>query len=503
MPFLNYSLRNFDDCFICCRPSSFFIEKKMATEMDATSGTMVLFAAMESDSDLPKGNLILVPLKTVFLYSTVGDYPEFEPKRLNMQVVELNQIEVFNSIASQVIHIAIDPLDYSEQFLKLVKKKCVNAKRLTVDANFLELANEEYKKKMLHGGINAAKMLCRKALVFMKEFDQIEELYFGHNLKLIEAIYGANGWMFERRSNQNAKFYNARFSTELVINLNPNLKLIHITNVETDPYDLRDVGMRCPVAINAMPSSQPAQLEKLEGGPSHICLNGLTNLRALAISYFAFCFHSNTVDELILNSLPGDYKVHQMFANLKKLRVKVFCPFVLDMADTGNSGLYDGVAIDELEIEQQIPCFCDDKSNTDLSDDSIQLQVLMFQMFRHFKTNSGTQCICTDVESIGLFKTLKIIKLRCLDHTVVRFIRKLHQNGNKAKFIFYEKSRFEGKRGHNSLRQNLDKLANIVNVIPHDQIEIVMKTVTGAELKKIEFQLARYVPEQVKITFTD
>lgn len=476
----------------------------MATEMDAASGTMVLNAAMESDSDLPKGNLILVPLKTKLLYSTVGDYAEFEPKRpINMQVVESNQIDVLNSIASQVIHIAIDPLDYSEPFLKLVKKKCVNAKRLTLDANFSELENEEYKKRMLRGDVNAAKTLCHKALVFMKEFDQIEELYFGPNLKLIEAIYYANGWMFEKRSNQHAKFFKAHFSTELVVNLNPNLKLIHTINVVTDAYDLRDVGMRCPVAINAMPMSEPAHLEKLEGGPSHICLNGLMNLRALAISYFAFCFHSDTVDELILNSLPGDYKVHQMFANLKKLRVKVFCPFVLDMAGTGNAGLYDGVILDELEIEQQIPCFCGDQNNIDHSDPSMPLHVGMFQVFRHSKTNSGTQCICTDSASIGLLKTLKTIKLRCLDQTVVRFILKLHENGNKVKIIFYEKSRFEGTRGHNSLRQNLDKLANIVTVIPHDQIEIVMKAVQGAALKKIEFQLARYVPEQIKISFTD
>lgn len=467
--------------------------------MDTTKcGTMVLCAAM--DSDLPKANLILIPLKNLLLYSTVGDYPEFEPKR-PMQKVESQQIDVFNSIASQVIHIAIDPLDYNEQFLRLAKKKCANAKRLTIDANFLELVNAEYKERMLRG--DNTKILCQKALAFIKDFDQIEELYVGPKVKLIEAVYSAKGWMFERRSNNNANFYNPYFSTELVINLNPNLKVIHIANIDTDPYDLRDVGMRCPLAIHAMPLSKPAQLEKLEGGPSHICLNRLSNLRALSIKYFAFCLHSDVVTELILNSLTGDYKVHQMFANLKKLRVKVFCPFVLDMAGTGNAGLYDGVVLDELEIEQQIPCFCGDMSHVDCSDDSIPLQVLMFQMFRHIKPNSGSQCICTDVESIGLFKTLKIIKLRCLDDIVVRFIRKLHQNGNKAKIILYEKSRFEGNRGHNSLRQNLDKLTNIVNVIPHDKIEIVMKAVTGAELKKAEFQLARYVPEKVKISFTD
>lgn len=478
------------------------IGKKMATEMDTTQcGTMVIHAAM--DSDLPKANLILVPLQNMLLYSTVGDYPEIEPKR-PMQKVESQQIDVFNSIASQVIHIAIDPFDYNEQFLRLAKKKCVNAKRLTIDANFLGLMNEDYKGRMLRGDVvNSTKILCQKALAFIKDFDQIEELYVGPKVSLIEAVYSAKEWMFEKRSNKNANFYNPHFSTELVINLNPNLKVIHIANIETDPYDLRDVGMRCPLAIHAMPLSKPAQLEKLEGGPSHICLNRLTNLRALSINYFAFCFHSDVVTELILNALTGDYKVHQMFANLKKLRVKVFCPFVLDMAGTGNAGLYDGVVLDELEIEQRIPCFCGDMSHIDCSDDSIPLQVMMFQIFRHSKANSGSHCICTDVESIGLFKSLKIIKFRCLDDIVVRFIRKLHQHGNKAKIILHEKSRFEGKRGHNSLRQNLEKLTNIVNVIPHDKIEIVMKSVTGADLKKIEFQLARYVPKNVKISFTD
>lgn len=223
---------------------------------------------------------------------------------------------------------------------------CKCALRLTIDANLLEFSAKLYKKYALEDGvknktINAEEM-CQKA-VKIAGFDQIEELYFGPKMNWIECIYEARKWGFSSRYGENTDSYNylPLFSTDIIFNFNPNLKVIFL-DILMDQHDLRD----------AMPMSKPAIVEMETAGPLHICLNKVTNLKALSIDYFEQCYHSDTVEELILKTLSGDYNVHKMFPNLKKLKVKVFCPFVLDMCGIGNAGLCDGVVLEELEIEE-------------------------------------------------------------------------------------------------------------------------------------------------------
>lgn len=476
--------------------------------MAATSGTMVLFTPKESHTNVPKPNIIVIPLKSEILYTTIDDYPEFETKRpmKKMQLVE-SECEIFDSIASRVIHIVIDPLDCNMGVLELVKKKCVNIKRLTIDANLKDNSDDTYTKRILLTKKNV-KELCQKALAFISSFDQVEEFYLGPKVNLISDIYITEKWAFSRRLHVNAKgYYQPTFSTEFLKNLNPNLKVMYLGDVFEDSFDLRDAGSTCSKIIAPLPSSKSALLAQAEGGPTHICLNRATDLRVLSIQYFESGYHSDTVVELILYTLSGDNKVHEMFPNLKKLTVNMFCPFVMDMSGTGNAGLYDGVVIDELEVELQLPCFCRCPVIFHSEDAMVTLQTMLFLSFRELRdrmpNSTESDCICTDVASIELFKTLKIVKLRCFDDTVVRFILKLHQLNGNAKIILYEKSRFEGHPDHRSFRQNLSKLAKVTDAVPHDKIEIVMKKTTGNELKKMKFRLARFVPENVRISFTD
>lgn len=453
-------------------------------------------------------NIILIPLKEVLLYTTVGNYPQNEtqrPMKTFQKVQEAKRMSVLNTIASEVIHVVIDPLDNSPTFLEMVKQRCVNAKRLTLDANLLGLTKKVYKKNNLKSGKNPnPEALLLKALTFISHFDQIEEQYLGPELNFIEEIYEDEKWGFSRRFNENAKFYRPNFASEIVVNFNPNLKVLFFGGTCVDSYDLRDVGVSCPLVMKALAMSQPSQLEEMEGGPSHICLNRLTNLKVLSMGYAMYGYHSDFVVELILPTLSGDFKVHQMFPNLRKLTVKMFCPFVFDMSGTANAGLYDRVTLDELEIEEQIPCFCHGASHLQAKD--ALLQSLLYASFKGckpiIKRGQGNDCLCTNVASIGLLKSLKIIKIRCFDETVARFIRKLHQINSAATIIIYEQSRFERNSDHHSVWDNLQKLNEIITLVAHDKIKIVMKQVKGMKLKKVEAKLAEYIPDGVEVSFT-
>lgn len=485
-------------------------------------------------------NIIAMPLRSVLLFTTVDAYEMDEPTPF-YRVGVSKRNEILDIIASDVVHIFIDPLDYDLSFLNQVKQKCMNAKRLTIDGN-LEGINENVYKRNVHIASEKIKranggLLFESALTFVRSYNQIEELFFGSDMELIDKIYTTKKWGFGRRIKSNGKFVSPTFSTEILINLNPNLKMISFIDYdEVDPYDLRDMGSVCSSVMNAMKISKPSQLEKLECCPMHICLNQVTNLRVLSTGYFSSGFHSDTLVELVLKTLSGDYKVHQMFPNLKKLRVKMFCPFVMDMSGTLNAGLYDGVVLDEIEVEEQIPCFCCDMIRID-SNDAL-LQMALHHSFRSSKSrvdpnqsnkcthdttgpckyvtyNSTktcnhygsphpmTNCLCTDVTSIGLFKTLKTIRFRCFDGTVARFVRKLQQVSNETKIIVHEESRFERNFDHHSLWDNLDELAKTLNLVPHDKIEIVMKKATGIKLRKIKAKLSYYIPADVKVSFSD
>lgn len=121
-----------------------------------------------------------------------------------------------NSIALQVIHLVIDPLYYDEQFLGLIKEKCVNVKRLTLDANLLELTGKLYKKNALNDGSRSkntnGEEMCRKLVNFIAGFNQIEELYFGPMLHWVEKIYESRKRGFGHRFNEKARFYQPQTS---------------------------------------------------------------------------------------------------------------------------------------------------------------------------------------------------------------------------------------------------------------------------------------------------
>lgn len=471
-------------------------------------------ATSAQQEDLPKPNIIVIVHKHVLLQTTIGDYPEYETRRplKHFDTVDKSKKEdILNSIASKVVHIVVDPLFYDEEFLNLVKASCVNVKRLTIDANLLELSERMYNKKALNESCKSTntsgEVTCRKLVSFIAEFNGIEELYFGPMLHLIEKIYDVKKWGIESRFSENAKFFLPKFSTDFLNNLNPNLKMIFFGRVSVDSFDLRDVGSRCSVVIKPMKMSLHNQLTELEGGPVHTCLCKVTNLKAVSIKYFENGYHSDTVEELILTTLSGDNKVHEMFPNLKKIRVKMFCPFVMDMIGTGNAGLYDGVVLDELEIEEQIPCFCDGAREIQSSD--AVLQAMLHSLFSNISLHQrrpdsrNEGCHCTDVARIGLLKTLKVLKLRCFDAKVTQFISKLHANGSKAHIIVYEKSRFESSADHQSVWNNLASLADAIKIVPHDKIEVVMKKVDESKMMKIKAKLAHYIPDDVQISFTE
>lgn len=359
--------------------------------------------------------------------------------------------------------------------------------------------------------------MFRKLVTFIAGFDGIEELYFGPMLHLTELLYEET---FKHSQCYEAKkygyeslcaktqFYRPKFSTDVINSLNSNLQTIFFNNVQVDAFDLRNVASTCPAIIIPMCLSDDSPLLQLEGSFVHTCLNALTNLRVLSIEYFGNCYHSDTVEELILSTLSGDFKVHEMFPKIKKLRVKMFCPFVMDMSGTGNRGLYDNVLLDELEVEEQIPCFCNGKPNKDPSNDA-ELQSLLHLMFitsslklEHTRNKRKVDCCCVDVSKIELLKNLKVIKLRCFDATMARFISKLQESGSNANFIIYEKSRFERSADHRSLWNNLTSLAETMTIVPHDKIEVVMKKV-DIKMKKIKRKLGQFIPDDVKITFAE
>lgn len=175
---------------------------------------------------------------------------------------------------------------------------------------------------------------------------------------------------------------------------------------------------------------------------------------------------------------------------------------------TGNVGLYDGVVLDEIEVEEKIPCYCRGLSN--ITDDDV-LQRMLHASFVNFSlvkrhpssSRNTTECYCTDVAEIKLFKTLKVLNLRCFDTTVARFISKLHANGYQGKIIVYEKSRFEGNCDHRSVLDHLDNFAETIKIVPHDKIEVIMKKVNEKEMKAIKVKLSHYIPDDVKISFSD
>lgn len=466
-------------------------------------------SSAQQQDKLQVPNIIIIANESVLLYTMIGNYPEFEtnrPLKYFAEVDKAQKIDVLKSIASNVVHIAIDPLFYDENFLKLAKEICVNIKRLTIDANLLELTEHLYKNK---SNAKDGESMCRNLATFIAGFETIEELYFGPMLHLIEGIYEKRKWGLGSRSNAKVKFFMPRFSTDFINNLNPNLKVIFFGDVDIDSFDLRDAGSECPIIIKPMEMSKIHQLSLLEGGPVQTCLNKATHLKSVSINYFENCYHSDTVEELILRTLSGDNKVHEMFPNLKKIRVKICCPFIMDMSGTGNAGLYDGVVLDELEIEEQIPCFCD-SARVIRSGDAMLQSMLHSAFIQGFNKLSGrrrasrkTDCHCVDVAKCEPLKSLKLIKLRCFDAIVARFILKLHEIGSQAKIIVYEKSRFERSPDHQSVWNNLSSLAATMNIVPHDKIEVVMKKVTELKMKKNKEKLSEFIPDDVKISFSE
>lgn len=447
-----------------------------------------------------KTDIILMVNKSGLHYKTIGAYPEFETRRPMSgftSVPDSTKRAVLKSIASKVVHIVVDPLLHDRPFLNGVKDVCVNAKQLTMDANLMELEQRAYRKKV---DKPKSEILCRNLVAFVAGFDKIEELYFGPMLSLIEEIYAQNKWGLENRRS-GAKFYDPKFSTDFINNLNSNLKTIFFNGVCIDSFDLRDVGHRCPIVIKPLEMSNISQLSKLEGRPEHTCLNKLKSLKTLSIKYFENCYHSDTVGELILDTLSGDNKVHEMFPNLKKIRVGYFCPFVMDMANTGNAGLYTGVVLDELEVEIQMPCFGPGGPKLHTHHGVLQ-SMLYFTFTTSSLKSSPDRCRCFDtITRIKPLKQLKVIRFRCFDAHAGRFINELHKSGCKANVIVYEKSRFERHPDHQSLWNNLTSLGNALKIFPHDKIELVMKKVKKSELA--ESKLREIIPADVKISFTE
>lgn len=133
------------------------------------------------------------------------------------------------------------------------------------------------------------------------------------------------------------------------------------------------------------------------------------------------------------------------------------------------------------------------------------LRTILVAQLNRLKTprkSLDDRCVYTNVASIELLKALKVVKFRCFDETVARFLYKLQANGNQANIIVHEKSRFEGSSGHHSLLDNLDHLAKAIKVIPHNNIEIVMKKDDEKNMKKIKAKLSHYIPDSVKISFS-
>ncbi|XP_037032688.1 uncharacterized protein LOC119071754 [Bradysia coprophila] len=460
----------------------------------------------KQQTDTKKTDLILIVNKIGLLYKTTGEYPEFETRRPLtgfVSVNDSNKLDFLKSIASNVIHIAIDPLLYDGQFLKRVKDMCVNVKQLTIDGNLLELEKRAYHTK---ADKPRGEVMCRNLVTFIGGFDKIEELFFGPRLNLAEKIYSKNKWGWGNRFGAKSGFYKAVLSTDFINHLNSNLKAIFFNCCDIDSFDLRDAGHRCPVAIKPMEMSLINQMYKLEGGPAHTCLNKLVNLKSLSIPYFENCFHSDTVGELILETLSGDNRVHQMFPNLKKIRVQYFCPFVMDMSGTANEGLYDGVILDELEVEVQIPCF--GRGGRKMHAHQGILQAMLYLSFTkdtgRFNGDAVHSCHCFDtITRIKPLKYLKVIKLRCFDEHVGRFIYELQKSGCKPDIIVYEKSRFERNPDHQSLWNNLISLESTLKFVPHDKIELVMKKLDESKTVVVENKLRKFVPADVKISFTE
>ncbi|XP_037041670.1 uncharacterized protein LOC119078284 [Bradysia coprophila] len=476
-------------------------------------------ASLDQHEQYKTPNVILLLHKDSLQYSTVGDYPEFETKRPLRRFVPLDrssEIKFLKTIALLVVHIVIDPLFYDEEFLKLVRTMCGNIKRLTIDANLLEQAECTYKQKMVDVTNPEAMFLTLET--FIAGLDGIEELYFGPMLHLTEEFYEET---FKRPPRYEGKVcgcvepthYHPKFSTDVINSLNSSLKKIFFNNAQVDAFDLREIADTCPIVIIPMCVSDENPFLKQKGEFLHTCLNRLTNLRALSIEYFDNCYHSETVQELILNTLSGDFKIHEMFPNVKTLRVRIFCPFVMDMSKTGNEGLYDDVVLDELEVEEQIPCFCNGQPDVKSSDDhgDIELQTLLHSSFlrcslgiESSRNQCNINCHCVDVAKIGLLKNLNVIKLRCFDDMVARFISNLQESGSTANIIVYEKSRFEGSGDHHSLWNNLVSLAETMKIVPHDKIEVVMKKVNDdIKMKRIRNKLGQFIPDDVKITFAE